>query len=70
MHENKLPQIEDMIMSDAVLQNENLGFKILSLFHGLKMPDFEAVINRMFEQMPVPPAFNYIGNLNKNDVMY
>lgn len=57
-------------MTDAVLNHTNLEFKIAALLDGIKLPDFEKIITKMFERMPVPPAFNYIGDLNKTDALY
>ena len=56
-------------MTDTVL-NQGTDLRILSFLNEFRLPNLEKITAKMFEQMTVPPEINYIGNMNKSDMLY
>ena len=54
---------------DAVLDRE-FGLKLYSVVSNLKIANIEKVLSEMFEVKGDSPAVKYIGELNKNDLMF
>lgn len=55
---------------DITLEQNSFDLKIAAIIQSAKLLNIEQIFTDMFEHMPTPPAFNYIGNLNKSDSMF
>ena len=56
-------------MTDAVLNHET-DLRILSFLNEFKLPNLEKITAKMFDKMTAPPEINYIGDMNKSDLLY
>ena len=48
----------------------DLGAKIMNIVSGFKLSNIEKVLSDMLENTPNNSPINYVGELNKNDVMH
>lgn len=57
---------------EIALQNNapSLEYKIQSTIEMFKLSKLETMLSGWFEEIPNNSAVNYIGELNKNDVMH
>ncbi len=49
---------------------QNVGNKFIDLFSSWSLSEIQKVIIDAFDNMPSDSPVNYIGELNKNDIMH
>ena len=48
----------------------NFGTRIANILSGFNLSEIKKTLSDAFENLPVDSPVNYIGELNKNDVMH
>ena len=55
---------------DTVLKRSTVENKIISAITSFKKLNLEKILSNMLENMPNENLVNYVGELNRNDIMH